>query len=257
MKINLKKPIVFFDLETTGINPATDRIVEISLLKVWPNGKQVSKTYRINPEIPIPSRAIEVHGITDEDVKNAPTFKMIAAELVNILRDADIAGYNCNKFDIPLLAEEFLRADVEFDFKKRNIIDVMVIFMKKEPRNLEAAYKFYCNKELENAHSANADTMATFEVFAQQLEKYEDLGNDISQISEFSSHSDYVDFAGRLIYDEQKNVIVNFGKYKGLKLSDVFAKDPAYYDWVQKGEFPLYTKKKFTEEYLKFKASKK
>ncbi|MFQ3579123.1 MAG: 3'-5' exonuclease, partial [Bacteroidales bacterium] len=211
MKINLKKPIVFFDLETTGINPATDRIVEISLLKVWPNGKQELKTYRINPEMPIPPRATEVHGITDEDVKNAPTFKMIATELVNILRDADIAGYNCNKFDIPLLAEEFLRADVEFDFKKRNIIDVMVIFMKKEPRNLEAAYKFYCNKELENAHSANADTMATFEVFAQQLEKYEDLGNDISQISEFSSHSDYVDFAGRLIYDEEKNVIVNFG----------------------------------------------
>lgn len=257
MKINLKKSIVFFDLETTGINPATDRIVEISLLKVWPNGKQESKTYRINPEMPIPPRATEVHGITDEDVRNAPTFKMIAAELVNILSDADIAGYNCNKFDIPLLAEEFIRADVEFDFKKRNIVDVMVIFMKKEPRNLEAAYRFYCNKELENAHSANADTLATFEVFAKQLEKYEDLGNEISQISEFSSHSDYVDFAGRLIYDEDKNVIVNFGKYKGLKLSDVFEKDTAYYDWVQKGEFPLYTKKKFTEEYLKFKASKK
>ncbi|HOK38511.1 MAG TPA: 3'-5' exonuclease [Bacteroidales bacterium] len=257
MKIDLKKPIVFFDLETTGINPATDRIVEISILKVWPNGKQDSKTYRINPEMPIPPRATEVHGISDEDVKNAPTFKMIAAEIVNILSDADIAGYNCNKFDIPLLAEEFIRSDVEFDFKKRNIVDVMVIFMKKEPRNLEAAYKFYCNKELENAHSANADTLATFEVFAKQLEKYQDLGSDISQISEFSSHSDYVDFAGRLIYDEDKNVIVNFGKYKGLKLYDVFAKDSSYYDWVQKGEFPLYTKKKFTEEYLKFKASKK
>lgn len=254
--MKLKKPLVFFDLETTGINPTSDRIIEISLLKVFPNGKEIQKTYRLNPEIPIPANATNVHHITDEDVKNCPTFKMIAKELVEFIMDSDLAGYNSNKFDIPLLAEEFLRTGVDFDLKKRNFIDVMVIFMKKEPRNLEAAYKFYCDKDLKDAHSAINDTKATYEVFLKQLEKYSDLGENISDISEFSSYSDYVDFAGRLIYDEDKNVIINFGKYKGLKLHDVFEKDTSYYDWVQKGEFPLYTKNKFTEEYIKFKTLK-
>ncbi len=243
--MNIKKPIVFFDLETTGINPSTDRIVEISLLKVMPNGSEIHKTYRINPEIPIPPKATEIHHISNEDVKNCPTFKMIAKELIEFIKDADLAGYNSNKFDVPLLSEEFLRNDIDFDLKNRNFIDVMNIFMKKEPRNLEAAYKFYCNKELIDAHSALSDTKATYEVFLKQLEKYDDLGPDISDISEFSSFNNFVDFAGRLIYDEDKNIIINFGKYKGMKLEDVFKKDTSYYDWIQKGDFPLYTKRKF------------
>ncbi|HNQ67461.1 MAG TPA: exonuclease domain-containing protein [Bacteroidales bacterium] len=253
MELNLKKPIVFFDLETTGVNPAFDRIVEISILKVFPNGKELSKTYRVNPEMDIPESATDVHGITNEDVKNSPIFKMIAKELVLLLEDSDIGGYNSNKFDVPLLAEEFLRAEVNFDLKKRNFIDVMVIFMKKEPRNLEAAYKFYCDKELKDAHSALADTMATYEVFKSQLEKYPDLGESIDKISEYSSHNKNADFAGRLIYDDNNNVVVNFGKYKGQLLIDVLKKDPSYYDWVQKGDFPLYTKRVFTEVYLKSK----
>ncbi|MDD3741810.1 MAG: exonuclease domain-containing protein [Bacteroidales bacterium] len=253
MELNLKKPIVFFDLETTGINPATDRIVEISILKVFPNGKELSKTYRVNPEMEIPSSATEIHGITNDDVKDSPVFKMIAKELVSLLEDADIGGYNSNKFDVPLLAEEFLRVDVNFDLKKRNFIDIMVIFMKKEPRNLEAAYKFYCDKELKDAHSALADTRATYEVFKAQLEKYHDLGESIDKISEFSSHNRNADFAGRLIYDDNNNIVINFGKYKGQLLIDVLKKDPSYYDWVQKGDFPLYTKRVFTEVYLKSK----
>jgi DNA polymerase III subunit epsilon len=253
MELKLKKPIVFFDLETTGINPAADRIVEISLHKVMPNGNEVSKTYRVNPEMEIPAGATEIHGITNEDVKDCPTFKMIAKEMVSIIEDADIGGYNSNKFDIPLLAEEFLRCGTDIDLKRRNFIDVMVIFMKKEPRNLEAAYKFYCDKDLKDAHSALADTQATYEVFKAQLDKYPDLGEDIEKISEFSSHNRNADFAGRLVYDDNDNVVVNFGKYKGLKLVDVIKKDPSYYDWVQKGDFPLYTKKVFTEVYIKSK----
>jgi DNA polymerase-3 subunit epsilon len=251
MKLN--KPLVFFDLETTGINTATDRIVEISLLKIFPNGSEISKTMRINPEMPIPPKATEVHGISDDDVKDCPVFKMIAKELVSILSDADIGGYNSNKFDIPLLAEEFLRAGTDFDLKKRNFVDVMVIFMKKEPRNLEAAYKFYCDKELKDAHSAKADTIATYEVFKSQIEKYDDLGESIEDIAKFSSHNRNADFAGRLVYDDDDNIIVNFGKYKGLKLIDVLKKDSSYYDWVQKGDFPLYTKRVFTEVYLQSK----
>ncbi|MDD3687648.1 MAG: 3'-5' exonuclease [Bacteroidales bacterium] len=251
--MKLSKPIVFFDLETTGINTATDRIVEISLLKIFPNGTEQTKTIRVNPEMPIPPKATEVHGISDDDVKDCPTFKMIAKELVSMLSDADIGGYNSNKFDIPLLAEEFLRAETDFDLKKRNFVDAMVIFMKKEPRNLEAAYKFYCNKELKDAHSAFADTKATYEVFMAQLEKYPDIGENIEQISTFSSHNVNADFAGRLVYDENNTIIVNFGKYKGMSLESVFKKDPSYYDWVQRGDFPLYTKKVFTEEYIRYK----
>lgn len=250
MRIKLKKPIVFFDLETTGINPGKDRIVEISLLKIFPNGKELSKTYRVNPEVPIPESSSLVHGITDEDVKDAPEFKMIAKELADIIEDADLAGFNSNKFDIPLLAEEFIRADSDIDLKKRNFIDVQVVYMKKEPRTLSAAYKFYCDKELIDAHSSKADTYATYEIFKEQLEKYPDIGNDIKEISDFSSHNVNADFAGRLIYNENKEIVINFGKYKGQNLIEILKKDPGYYSWVQRGDFPNYTKKIFTEAYL-------
>lgn len=253
MELKLKKPIVFFDLETTGINPASDRIVEISLLKVLPNGTETTKTYRVNPQMPIPAGATEIHGISDEDVKDCPTFKMLAKELVSIIEDSDVGGYNSNKFDIPLLAEEFIRAGTDFDLKKRNFIDVMVIFMKKEPRNLEAAFKFYCDKDLKDAHSALADTRATYEVFKAQLDKYPDLGDSVEKISEFSSHNRNADFAGRLVFDDDNNIVVNFGKYKGQLLMSVLKRDPSYYDWVQKGDFPLYTKRIFTEVYIKSK----
>lgn len=253
MRIQLHKPIVFFDLETTGVNIASDRIVEISIIKVFPNGEEMRKTYRINPEMSIPPQATAVHGISDADVADCPKFKQKAKELVEIFKDADIAGYNSNKFDVPLLAEEFIRAGVDFDLKKRNFVDVMSIFMKKEPRNLSAAYKFYCNADLENAHSANADTEATYEVFKAQVDRYSDIGNDIQEISKFSTYNNNADFMGRLIYDADHNVVVNFGKYKGQKLTDIFEKDTAYYDWMMKGEFPLYTKKVLTDEYMKYK----
>ncbi len=257
MRIQLHKPIVFFDLETTGINIATDRIVEISVIKVYPNGNEMRKTYRINPEMSIPPQATAIHKITDEDVANCPVFKQLAKELVQIFSDADIAGYNSNKFDVPLLAEEFIRAGVDFDLKKRNFVDVMSIFMKKEPRNLSAAYKFYCEGDLENAHSANADTEATYEVFKAQIERYADIGNDIAEISKFSSYNSNADFMGRLVFDADRNVVVNFGKYKGMKLTDVFKRDTAYYDWMMKGDFPLYTKKILTDEYMKYKLDSK
>jgi DNA polymerase-3 subunit epsilon len=254
MKIKLKKPIVFFDLETTGINPSADRIVEISLIKVLPNGTETQKTYKVNPEIPIPAETTAIHGISDEDVKDAPTFKMIAKDLVELIADSDLGGFNSNKFDVPLLAEEFLRAGSDFDLKKRNFVDAMVIFMKKEQRNLVAAYKFYCDKDLKDAHSAAADTIATYEVFKAQLEKYGDLGESVEEVSDFSSHNKNADFAGRLVYDEDNNILINFGKYKGRKLSEVLKKDPSYYNWVQRGDFPLYTKSLFTKEYIKSKS---
>jgi len=250
MNIELRKPIVFFDLETTGINITTDRIVEVSLLKVLPNGTEQLKTYRVNPEMPIPAESTAIHGISDEDIKDAPTFKMIAKELASFIEDSDLGGFNSNKFDVPLLAEEFIRADTSIDLKKRRFVDVMVIFMKKEPRNLSAAYKFYCDKNLEDAHTAEADTKATFEIFKSQLEKYSDLGKSIDEVSSFSSHNRNADFAGRLVYDEEENILINFCKYKGKKLSDVLKKDPSYYDWVQKADFPLYTKQVFTRVYL-------
>lgn len=255
MKIKLKKPIVFFDLETTGINPSADRIVEISLIKVLPNGTETQKTYKVNPEIPIPAETTAIHGISDEDVKDAPTFKMIAKDLVELIADSDLGGFNSNKFDVPLLAEEFIRAETDFDLKKRNFVDAMVIFMKKEQRNLVAAYKFYCDKELKDAHSAAADTIATYEVFKAQLERYGDLGETVEDIAQFSTHNKNADFAGRLIYDDENNILINFGKYKGKKLTEVLKKDPSYYSWVQKADFPLYTKKVFTQEYIKSKIS--
>ncbi|HBH49234.1 MAG TPA: DNA polymerase III subunit epsilon [Bacteroidales bacterium] len=247
MKLNLKNPIVFFDLETTGINVASDRIVEISYLKVFPDGKEESKTYRVNPTIPIPKQASDIHGILDEDVKDKPTFAELAKSIAKDMEGCDLGGYNSNKFDIPLLAEEMIRAEVEVDFKKRKFIDVQVIFLKKEPRTLGAAYQFFCNKELTDAHSAEADTRATYEILQAQLDRYSDLENDIDKLSDFSSHNKNADFVGRIIYNENGEECFNFGKYKGKKVVDVFEKDPGYYGWMINNDFPLYTKNLLTK----------
>ncbi len=246
MKLNLKNPLIFFDLETTGVDVATDRIVEISYLKVYPNGNEESKTIRVNPGIPIPPKATSIHGITDEDVKNAPSFKEIAKNLATVFEGCDFAGYNSNKFDLPLLAEEFLRADIDLDLKKRKFIDIQIIFHKKEQRNLSAAYKFYCNKYLEDAHSAEADTRATYEILQAQLDRYSDLPNDVDELARFSSHNRNVDFMGRIIYDDEDHEVFNFGKYKGQRVADVLKKDPGYYGWMINGSFPLHTKKVLT-----------
>jgi len=246
MNLILRNPIIFFDLETTGINVSTDRIVEISYLKIYPNGTEESKTIRVNPTIPIPPKSTEIHGIKDEDVKDAQPFSEVAKNLAKVFEGSDLAGYNSNKFDIPLLAEEMLRAEVDIDLKKRKFVDVQVIFQKKEPRTLGAAYQFYCAKDLENAHSSEADTRATFEVLMSQLDRYSDLQNDIDKLSEYSSHNKNADFAGRIIYDENNVERFNFGKYKGLTVEEVFAKDPAYYSWMMNNDFPLYTKKVLT-----------
>ncbi len=246
MELQLKNPLVFFDLETTGINIVNDRIVELSYLKVLTNGKEESDTFLVNPTIPIPAESTAIHGIRDEDVKDAPTFTELAKNLVKIIEGCDLAGYNSNKFDIPLLAEEFLRADVDIDLKKRKFIDVQVIFHKKEQRTLSAAYKFYCRKELADAHSAEADTRATYEILKAQLDHYTDLENDVEELSKFSSHTRNVDFAGRIVLNEDGVECFNFGKYKGQKVEDVFARDPGYYGWMISNDFPLYTKKVLT-----------
>ncbi|WP_080904871.1 3'-5' exonuclease [Parabacteroides sp. Marseille-P3160] len=247
MQLNLKNPLVFFDLETTGMNIIKDRIVEISYLKVYPNGNEDSKTRRINPEMPIPAESTKIHGITDEDVKNCPTFKEVAKSLAAQIEGCDLAGYNSNRFDIPLLAEEFLRVGIDIDLNKRKFIDVQTIFHKMEQRTLSAAYKFYCNKSLENAHSAEADTKATYEVLKSQLDHYSDLQNDIKFLSEFSSYNNNVDFAGRMIYNDKGEEVINFGKYKGQLVSEVLKNDPGYYSWIMNGDFPLNTKKLLTE----------
>jgi DNA polymerase III subunit epsilon len=246
MKLQLKNPLIFFDLETTGMNIITDRIIEMSYLKLFPDGREEVKTIRINPEMPIDPKAIAVHGIKDEDLKDCPTFKSIAQTLANAFEGCDFAGYNSNKFDLPLLAEEFLRCDVDFDLKKRKFIDVQVIYHKMEQRTLGAAYKFYCNKDLENAHSAEADTLATCEVLMSQLDRYSGLENDVDKLSEFSAHTKNVDFAGRIIYNEKDVEVFNFGKYRGVSVEEVFQKDPAYYGWMMNNDFPLYTKKVLT-----------
>ncbi|MBR3984227.1 MAG: ribonuclease H-like domain-containing protein, partial [Bacteroidaceae bacterium] len=242
MKLNLKNPIVFFDLETTGVNITSDRIVEISYLKVFPNGNEVSRTMRINPEMHIPEQASEVHGIYDDDVKDCPTFKQVAKDVANDFEGADIAGFNSNRFDVPLLAEEFLRAGVDLDMTRRKFIDVQVIFHKMEQRTLSAAVKFYCGKELEGAHSADADTRATYEVLQAQLDRYDELQNDIAWLSEFSSHTRNVDFAGRIVYDDKGVEVFNFGKYKGIPVVEVLRRDPGYYSWMMQGDFSLNTK---------------
>ena len=251
MKLNLKNPIVFFDLETTGVNITSDRIVEISYLKVFPNGNEVSRTMRINPEMHIPEQASEVHGIYDDDVKDCPTFKQVAKDVANDFEGADIAGFNSNRFDVPLLAEEFLRAGVDLDMTRRKFIDVQVIFHKMEQRTLSAAVKFYCGKELEGAHSADADTRATYEVLQAQLDRYGELQNDIAWLSEFSSHTRNVDFAGRIVYDDKGVEVFNFGKYKGIPVVEVLRRDPSYYSWMMQGDFSLNTKQVLTRIKLK------
>ena len=246
MELNLKNPMVFFDLETTGVNVASDRIVEISWLKIQTDGSESIKTHLVNPTIPIDPRAIAIHGITDEDVKDKPTFSDLARTLAKEFEGCDFAGYNSNKFDIPLLAEEFLRADVDFDLRKRKFIDVQVIFHKMEQRTLTAAYQFYCKKVLEDAHSAEADTLATYEILKAQLDHYEHLQNDVDYLSVFSTQNRSVDLAGRIIYNDKDIEVFNFGKYKGEPVEEVLKKDPGYVGWILKGDFPLYTKKVLT-----------
>jgi DNA polymerase-3 subunit epsilon len=252
MNLKLKRPIIFFDLETTGVDTATDRIVEISMVKVHPDGTKQVKTRRINPEMHIPEQATAVHGITDDDVKDEPTFKQIAKSLAQFIEGCDFGGFNSNRFDLPVLVEEFMRAGVDVDFRKRKFIDVQNIFHKKEQRTLVAAYKFYCDKDLENAHSAEADTLATYEVLEAQIERYGDIGDSVEQLAEFSTHGAVADFAGRIAYNEQGEEIFTFGKYKGEKVEDIFRKEPSYYSWMMNGDFPLYTKKVITE--IRFRA---
>ncbi len=253
MELNLKNPLLFFDIESTGLNIAKDRIVEICALKVLPNGDQEIKTRRINPTIPISKEASEIHGISDEDVKDCPTFTQVAKSLASWMSGCDIAGYNSLRFDIPLLAEEFLRADVDFDFRKRKLIDVQNIFHKMEKRTLVAAYKFYCQKDLTNAHSAEADTIATYEVLKSQLDKYPELENDMEFLSEFSAKMRNVDYAGRIILDDNDVPTISFGKHKGRPVTDVLKKEPSYYDWIMKGDFTLDTKRVLTDIKLSMK----
>lgn len=246
MQLNLKNPIVFFDLETTGTDVTTDRIVEISYLKISPNGNEEIKTFRVNPGMPIPPKSTAIHGITDDDVKDAPGFPEIAKNIAKAFEGCDFAGYNSNKFDLPLLAEEFIRADTDIDLMKRKFIDIQVIFHKKEQRTLSAAYKFYCDKVLENAHTSEADTYATYEILKAQLDRYQDLPNNVDELSRFSSHNRNVDFMGRMIFDDDGREVFNFGKYKGQLVEEVFRKDPSYYSWMMNGQFPLHTKKILT-----------
>lgn len=253
MKLNLKNPIVFFDLETTGIDVSRDRIVEISLVKVQTDGGKEVKTRRVNPEIPIPKEASAIHGIYDDDVKDCPPFRAIARSLANYLEGCDLGGYNSNKFDIPMLVEEFIRAGVDVDFKKRRFVDVQNIFHIKEKRTLEAAYSFYCGRELANAHSAEADVMATYEVLEAQLDRYDDLENDIEFLARFTARDNCADYAGRIVYDEKGVEVFGFGKHKGRSVAEVFDKEPSYYSWMMDGDFPGYTKKVITEIRLRGK----
>ena len=246
MELDLKKPIVFFDLETTGIDVANDRIVEISLMKIFTDGKEEIKTMRINPEMPIPPHVTEIHGISDDDVKDEPPFKIVAKDVAKFIEGSDLAGYNSNKFDIPLLAEEFLRVDLDVDLKKHRFIDVQVIFHKMEQRTLSAAYKFYCKKNLDNAHSAEADTIATYEILKAQIDRYTDLNNDMEELSVFSSHNKNADFAGRIVFNDKDEEVFNFGKYKGQTVESVLEKDQGYFSWMLNSNFPLYTKKVLT-----------
>ena len=248
MKLNLKNPLVFFDLETTGTNINSDRIVEICYLKVYPNGNEESKTMRINPEMHIPEASSAIHGIYDADVADCPTFKDVAKSIDNDLEGCDLAGFNSNRFDIPLLAEEFLRAGVDIDMMKRKFIDVQVIYHKLEQRTLSAAYKFYCDKNLEDAHTAEADTRATYEVLKAQLDRYpEVLENDMKFLADYSSYNKNVDFAGRIVYNEQGVEVFNFGKYKGMSVAEILKKDIGYFGWLMQGDFTLNTKNVLTK----------
>ena len=247
MKLHLTKPIVFFDLETTGINIATDKIVEISILKIYPNDNKESKTWLVNPEIEIPKEASDIHGITNEKVVTEPTFKELAPKISEMIQDCDLAGFNSNRFDIPLLAEELMRAGIDFDMKNRKAIDVQVIFHKKEQRTLSAGYQFYCGKELEGAHGAEADTNATYEILLAQIAKYNDIENSVEALSDFSSHGERADFAGFILMNDENKEIFSFGKYKGRTVEEVLIENPGYYAWINNADFPLYTKKVLKE----------
>ena len=247
MELNLIKPIIFFDLETTGINIAKDRVVEIAILKVFPNGNKESKTWLVNPEMPIPKESSEIHGITDDKIANEPTFKELAVSINEMITGCDLAGFNSNRFDIPVLAEELMRAGIDFDMKDRKAVDVQVIFHKKEQRTLGAGYQFYCGKELVGAHGAEADTNATYEILLAQLDKYEDIENTVAALSEYSTHGKRADFAGFVLINEEEQEIFSFGKYKGRTVEEVFKENPGYNSWIQNADFPLYTKKVLRE----------
>ena len=255
MKLNLKRPIVFFDLETTGVDTAKDRIVEVSMIKIMPDGEEVVRTRRINPQMHIPEQATAIHGITDDDVKDCPTFAQVAKSMAQFIDGCDFGGFNSNRFDLPMLVEEFLRAGVDVDFRRRRFVDVQNIFHKMEQRTLVAAYKFYCDKNLEEAHSAEADTRATYEVLMAQLDRYPELQNDVAALADFSERGQTADFAGRIGYNDKQEEVFNFGKYKGRRVEDVFREEPSYYAWMMNGDFPLYTKKVITEIYLRLKNS--
>jgi DNA polymerase-3 subunit epsilon len=246
MKLQLKRPLCVFDIESTGTNVVTDRIVSISILKVQPDGSKEQRTWIVNPTIQIPEEVVLIHGISNEMVANQPTFKEVAHQIISLIKDADLAGYNSNKFDIPILAEELLRAEIDFDMKKRMAIDVQNIFHRMEQRTLSAAYKFYCQKELVDAHTADADTLATYEILLAQLERYPELQGDVAFLSDFSNRQKVADYAGFIAFDEKGEEIFTFGKYKGKHVLQVFKEDPGYYSWMQKADFPLYTKKILT-----------
>lgn len=266
MHINLHKPLAFFDLETTGINIGIDRIIEISIVKVNIDNSTTILTKRINPEMPIPAASSKIHGIYDKDVADCPSFKTLAPQLAAFIDNCDLAGFNSNKFDVPMLVEEFLRADIDFDLKNRRLVDVQNIFHLMEPRNLSAAYKFYCNKTLHNAHSAEADTLATYEIFKAQLARYENtelvddkgktfkpIVNDIQQLSNLTARTKNVDLAGRIVYNDKGEEVFNFGKHKDKPVKEVFSKEPSYYNWMMQGDFPLYTKRVITQLRLNMK----
>ncbi|MBR4365167.1 MAG: 3'-5' exonuclease [Bacteroidaceae bacterium] len=258
MKLKLQRPLIFFDLETTGVNVASDRIVEISMIKIHPNGMEDTRTIRINPECHIPEASTAVHGITDEDVKDCPTFKDVASDIFAFFEGCDVGGFNSNKLDVPMLIEEFQRCKLEFDTMNREFIDVQNIFHKMEKRTLVAAYKFYCGKDLVNAHSAQADTRATLEVIEAQLDRYpDDLQNDVHFLAEFSRLNNNIDFDGRFVYNEQGEEVVNFGKHKGRKLREVLMQEPGYYNWIQRGEFSRNTKQVLTRIWLNMKYQSK
>lgn len=244
MQLNLKRPLTFFDLETTGINTATDRIVEISVLKAMPDGTSQILTQRINPEMKIPAEVSKIHGIFDADVVDMPTFRDFAPQLNDFMRNCDFAGYNSNHFDLPLLVEEFLRVDVDFDLEGRKFVDIQTIFHKNEPRDLKAAFKFYCGKELLNAHSAEADTTATYEILMSQLDRYEELKNDVEFLHRYTARNNKgVDLANRVVYNDKGVEVFNFGKHKGRSVADVFAQEPGYYNWMMDGDFRVTPKK--------------
>lgn len=269
MKLILKRPLAFFDLETTGTNLGTDRILEIAVIKLHPDDSEEVKTWRVNPGMPIPLESSLVHGIYDEHIANVPAFEALAQDIADFIGESDLAGYNSNKFDIPMLMEEFLRAKVEFDLESRHFVDVQNIFHQMEQRTLKAAYQFYCSKDIINAHSAEADTRATMEVLLAQVARYhgtewEDkkgvrsipVVGDVEALHKFTNLSKPVDFAGRLVYNEDGEELINFGKHKGKRVEDVFDAEPSYYSWMMQGDFPLYTKRKLEEIYKRWNAKK-